>query len=288
MACFEIKTDAVSNADMIKIDEFILSVNIPSSHAVDKRHFNISAIANTTATLTIIGDGYFTDSAGTANLGKTLTCTGTTLGSLDVYLSTGTYYLKISGKYNIKYLSAMDLSNRLSLYEGTLFSDYMTECYFYGFSGVGFPVKISDFSTKRLTRIIVTGKGKGSVVGDLAKFSGNTAMQTIDFRTTGVSGNIATLSDCSNLQLLRLDSSNVNGDIQDLSSCTKLTQLAVNGLSGFSGTLESLLDGLFANGRVSGSIAVAAGLSGVSYNGELIVSTAYKNFNFNSSGWTPA
>lgn len=79
---------------------------------------------------------------------------------------------------------------------------------------------------------------------------------------------------------------NIELDLASFNKCTNLRKIFINGSHLVTGNLNSLLDTLYANGKVSGNVEIVLADTNCTYNGE----TGYinKNFTFSDSGWTPA
>ena len=83
----------------------------------------------------------------------------------------------------------------------------------------------------------------------------------------------------SNLTELRLAANQLlTGNISGLGNLTSLTVLTLNTCKNVSGTLESLLDAMVANGRTSGSMTISLLESSITYNGSVPVSTLTATF----------
>jgi len=79
---------------------------------------------------------------------------------------------------------------------------------------------------------------------------------------------------------------NIELDLASFNKCTKLRKLFINGSHLVTGNLNSLLDTLYANGKVSGNLEVVLADTNCTYNGE--TGTISETFTFSNSGWTPA
>lgn len=76
----------------------------------------------------------------------------------------------------------------------------------------------------------------------------------------------------------------VTGDISSLGHLTNLEVLSINNSKNITGTLESLFDAMYSNGRHSGTITVYAILTNVTYNG--VVPAAAVSVTFTNEGWS--
>lgn len=79
---------------------------------------------------------------------------------------------------------------------------------------------------------------------------------------------------------------NIELDLASFNKCTNLTKIFINGSHLVTGNVNSLLDSLYANGKVSGTVEIVLADTNCTYNGETGIIS--KNFTFSDSGWTPA
>lgn len=172
-----------------------------------------------------------------------------------VYFSTGTYSIFISSYYEI---NGTDLEQDI---DGYSFVNYDKFQYSLGGNNwisdvfFGEEVDLSAFKNASFLQLIPV---KRNLVGDVDDLAGSTSI-------TG----------------LVLDNNNeMKGDIKSLSSCLSLVNLfVVNTKVG--GTLESLANGMYNNGRISGTMNVHAQSSNVTYNGSAITSNMTVTFTAN-------
>jgi hypothetical protein len=78
----------------------------------------------------------------------------------------------------------------------------------------------------------------------------------------------------------------LTGDVVHLGHLTGLTTLTQNTCKNITGTAESLLDAMFANGKTSGTLSLALVESSITYNGSVPVSTL--TVTFTPQGWSVA
>jgi hypothetical protein len=90
--------ESVSDTSLLKLGDFLIHYK----HTTGNVGFIEWCAASQGLTLTIIGDGYFTDATGTANQGKTFTVPPNYIGRRS-YLSNGEYDICVHDKYNLSY-----------------------------------------------------------------------------------------------------------------------------------------------------------------------------------------
>ena len=104
-----------------------------------------------------------------------------------------------------------------------------------------------------------------------------------NFKTNSCIGNISALEGKVYLQDVRLAYTNVSGDITALGKATNLKSLYINNTS-VEGTLESFCQALISAGRTSGTIALRAANSLVTYQGQPI--DGQKTITFTGGSYT--
>lgn len=104
---------------------------------------------------------------------------------------------------------------------------------------------------------------------DLQKFKYCVKLTGIDWTNTAINGGYT-------------------GNVEDLGRCVSLESIRFTFQSSenIRGNLNTMLDALFANGKVSGSLYVYAQNVSVTYNDSAITGTFSKHFDFSSNGWT--
>ena len=78
---------------------------------------------------------------------------------------------------------------------------------------------------------------------------------------------------------------NIELDLASFNKCTKLEKVFINGSHLVTGNVNSLLDSLYANGKVSGTLNIVLENTNCTYNGN--TGLIMKDFTFSDSGWTP-
>lgn len=202
----------------------------------------------------IIGEGFFTDSSLSQNLGKTLTCK--TNEETIIFVSiTKDVELAIMDKYSLfsikTYSSTVDdwsnLSNIHINIKDLAFSKRLKVIHLTLTDTYGDIVNISN--NKSLLNVVLNStnvhgdistlsslsKNKvlelnycTNVHGDIKSFANNTTLTSFQAINTNISGDISAFSNCSNLTNLSIESTGVRGDISRLKTLSNLHSLRVN------------------------------------------------------------
>lgn len=194
----------VNNNTLLKLGEFRIKViDAPSS----KR--TIWLKANKEINLSIIGDGYFLDNAGTNNIGKTLTLGPENMD--EVHFSNGTYEISVTSKYDITEIETKG-SNcivDLSYFNYSKSIKRIVDKYFCITGKV-------DLSNLTLLEELILEKSNTSF--DLSDVESLNSAKTI--MLNNVTGNVKSLYGLNSLNVLSLKNANVSGDIAKLPSST--------------------------------------------------------------------
>lgn len=129
------------------------------------------------------------------------------------------------------------------------------------------------------------------VSGDIAEFvnsyTANYNVGQLNLRNSGFYGSIDSFKDINtNLYGLIIESTAIEGDIKNLAKSIKLANLYSNG-SGIYGTVEELANGMVANGRNNGTLAIYGSDTGVTYNGNHIPADTGVSIRFGTSMENP-
>lgn len=105
----------------------------------------------------------------------------------------------------------------------------------------------------------------------------------IDFAELGYFINLANL-DLTN----SANNVHVNGNIESFGRLLNLSQLKLNYAqkNKVVGSVNKLLDSLYANGKHSGSLYIYSSASAIAYNGSEVVAGFSKHFDFSAGGWS--
>ncbi len=237
----------------------------------------------------IIGDGYFTNESGTENLGKTIAY-GDGLLSLDIYLKGTEFDLYISDKYTM-YLLTTVVPGTSTAWEYTIADgsfDSMTKLQQLNLYRVGaMSIDLKELAESPLVRI-TGGASRFAFKGDVA----NLAKETITLieiygnQDGSLTGNIEAFVVSTALTMFRINYANLSGNIETLGVCVGLTNIGLERSSQVVGTVEGLLDAMFANGRRSGQVTISVKGTSATYNGTVPTSDLVATFS--GSGWTVA
>lgn len=183
----------VNNDNILKLGELRLQLLPVSSPTVDTEGIMLKFSKNTS--VAISGNAYFTDSALSANKGKTVEFTGNIAQLL--YVSNNDGYLSIQDKYDIMVLQASYSKTMLDL-------------------------DLLKFSNK-LEILVCKASGNISILGNFKNIS------TVQIKGDELYGDIKGLKDVTNLEILEIASLNITGDISSLSKLNKCNRIILKG-----------------------------------------------------------
>ena len=218
----------VDNNSILKVGELRLNVQSVSNPTAQTQELNLMFAKDTT--VSIIGNGYFTDSSLSQNNGKTCICKANTTTTL--ILSNGDYELSIPDKYSIIQINCWNAGSCVSM----------------DISDLKYSLSINSIALRN-----------AQVSGDISALSNLTALWNISIRTANISGDISALSNLTALATLNLQGTQVSGDISALSNLTKLTSFTVANMSGDISTLSNVnaTDVHINQSSLTGDLAVA-------------------------------
>lgn len=200
----------VDNNSLLRVGEIRFSISAVSNPTSESQKLIITY--NTNSSLEIIGNGYFTDSTLSQNLGKSLNVNP---GANTVYVSNGNFSLIAKNKYKIE-----------SIIIGSAYSfsiDDLKWSMLYNISANYTNTEGSISSIKDITRLESIELSYTKVVGDIADVSKLTGLQTLSLICDGVTGNLSSLQNFRNLTLLRLK--NISGDVSSLNGNENITDI---------------------------------------------------------------
>ena len=286
MDCLVTKLKGVVNDTSLKaIGEFRIRVNRTSSPTSKTQGFTFNF--NKDVPIKIIGDGYFTDKALTANNGKTMNITANT--TTNVYVSNGDFEIAVTDKYSLvefmfyptdesnitasemknRYLNLDDLKFATSLNRIVL-SNTQVSGDISSLSGLHSLTEIRLSNTQvsgdisalsNLTSLRYIDMSNTQVSGDISALSGLTALTNISLPNTQVSGDISSLSGLILLNTISLTNTQVSGDISALSKLTALNKIVLYNVQGNLSSLNNLtkLEYLsLRNSKITGDLATIA------------------------------
>ena len=232
----------VNDNSLLKLGEIrIKKEKVSSSWNTCTQGFRLCFNENTT--ISIIGNGYFTDLNGTADKGKTLYFTKDV--QQNVYVSNDDMEISIPNKYALTYLNLRQPEN-VSVNENT--NDQKSKSIVGG---------LENLKYSPLTRISAANT---SITGDISALSGK-SLTVASFSYTAVTGDISVFNGM-NLEALELQSTEVTGDLSNLVSSTNMKYLIIAD-SNIYGDISNLKDmaaliGCLMPENVSGDISTLA------------------------------
>lgn len=257
----------VDNNNLYRIGELRIKFSKVTSPTDKSQGISVSFIKDTK--LEILGDGYFTDQALSANKGKTIIVPANILTK--VYVSNSDLYLCIMDKYALNSLSFTPLLDDTTGYyaknkelnlEELKYSTRILKLIIYDSKAYG------DISSlKNLTNLSYVRMNSTDISGDISSLKNLTKLTYLDLGFTNISGNISTLSNMTNLTYLGADSTAISGDVSSLERLVKIKFLMLNkvNLSGDISALGGMTSCiyLYVNG-VSGNVSSLSRLAKVS------------------------
>lgn len=199
---------SVDNKELLKIGELRININKSSNPSGSNREITIGV--RSSATLEIVGDGYFTDKTLAQNNGKTKVING---NNNTIYVSNDVKKLSIISKHDIKSLALKGNISEMQLID------------------LKYCKLINSLSINNSTLIT----GDIEILKEIPNFSDILA------EYSGISGDIASLKDKINIVRLRVSNTLVGGDISNLSKLTSLTSLSLGNINvSVTGDLNSL------------------------------------------------
>lgn len=275
--------DAVTDDTLLKLGEVKFHAEC-SDNSVGVWYLVKDAIQNPGGAR-IIGDGYFTNSSGSENYGKSVEFQeGNNV--LQFYTKGTSFDLYLSNKYNLTLIRTV-LPDTSAGWSYTLVdggfngSSKLGTVALYRTSGQN--VNLSEFADSPLLSIVCSSL-TSPFYGDVSNLAKDT-LQTIDITGDALYGDISSFINLTNLNTLKFNFSKVSGDISSAATCVALTNLSLEN-SNVSGSVESLLDAMYANGRRSGQFTINVKGTSATYNGN--VPTADLVATFGDSGWSVA
>ena len=207
MDCLVTKLKGTVNDDSL---EFLGSLSIKKtkySESWDKSACSFRIMSDKEITLHIIGNGNFTDSTGTENLGKDY---NVPMSETDIYVSNDDMIINISDKYS---LIELHLSPYNANKEGLLSKSV---------------VRGLD-SLKYCKKLKTLNLANSSTSGDIEALKDLTELTTLNLtECKSISGNISYLNNLLNLRYLYLTGSGATGDFDSLTNLTELVILWLN------------------------------------------------------------
>lgn len=232
----------VDNNSLKKMNEFRIRVEKITSPNSNTQGFSFQFSKETT--LSIIGDGYFTDENLSENKGKNLIVPAQDGNNTTViYLSNGTYELSIPDKFALtrlysspKYFDGPSEKSHCSLDIDEL--KYVNNMLGLSLANIKATGDISSLSNK--VKMDALRLDNVDVSGDIDSLSNLTELRYLHSYNAKISGNISSISKLKLLYQAYLQLENVTGNISVFSSMSNLTLISMYNLSGDISSLNSL------------------------------------------------
>jgi hypothetical protein len=261
--------ESVTDSSLLKIGELLIKKKTNTVTSI-----NMQAVNG--VTVTIRGNGYFTDSTGTSNLGKTASVT---IDNTRMYLSPGEYELVVSNKYDLKRIETSDTKLSFDTEEllgcSNIFVLMLPACDITGdieytpqaieylsYNDTKVTGDISALSDKNPRNVNL---GKTDIAGDISSLSGLGRLQSITVSETNIQGNINVFSDMATVKDISIGRSNVTGDVSSIENLSLTSFSAINNnitgnLSSFSG-MSALVNLTVEGTSVTGNLSSIASLT---------------------------
>lgn len=215
----------VDNNSLKKLNEFRIRVTKITSPDSNTQGFSVQFSKETT--LSIIGDGYFTDENLSANKGKSLIVPAQDGNNITtIYLSNGTYEVSIPDKFAL---------TRLSSSPKGVFSSEKKH----------FSLDIDEL--KYVNSMLSLSLYNIKATGDISSLSNKVKMNELRLCNVDIYGNIDSLSNLTELRTLMSFSSKISGNISSISKL-KLSEVYLN--------LENLTGDISAFSSMSNLISI--------------------------------
>ena len=257
----------VNDASLLKLGELRFSVSKIAEPTADTQKMMIQFTA--AQTLSIVGDGYFTDATLAENRGKNLNCPANTL--VTYYLSNGDYEVSIPDKYTLWRFDVAGVNNisKKHLHLDTLGClKWCTALQYLNLNHADVSGTLEDLEfASKLTHVALSDT---DVTGDIAVLAMKTNLENFYAAETPVGGSIAVFKNLPNMRNISFKSNKeITGDISAFSGLTGLFNISIADTS-VTGSLKSLagltkLIGLNLSGsRITGNLNSLSSLTSLS------------------------
>lgn len=244
--------------------------------------------ATDTADLRIVGQAQFTNSDGTADNGKTMSLPTNSIQNYIYVKATDTFYLyfgnrKIYTRFTISTNTNSSWEFDLGDMDFTYCDNLKTiEAYRVKETNVNFAELMNcPIENLRASAPI------GAFYGDIRYIAEHdNTLKNLDIRGNPdmpVYGSIDYFYNADKINTFYTINTELEGDVSSFSHSTSAVNIGLSN-SNVSGTLESLFDGMYSNGRHSGSVTANIAKTNATYNG--VTPTGNIVATFTNDGWT--
>lgn len=279
--------DSVSDESMTRIGE--LKVKFTPGAEVCRVVISKTA-SNVAGSARIVGNAVFTSSDGTANLGTSVDYPTDTI-EFSLYIKgTGDFFVFFGEKYKmVAFTISADTPND--------WIPSFEDCDFYAcdnmkvlrlYRGRQQTLNLESLKTLPLETLLGSTASPGPFYGDVSMIASE-AIKTLELVSGNelkVTGNIESFKDSDLLTSFVLLDTNCHGDISTLGKLTSATRILFTNAPNIEGEVTDLLDNLFANGKVSGTVTIRIAGTFATYNGQSRLTDI--SATFTSSGWSVA
>lgn len=204
----------VSDTSILKLGEVRLvvkKVDIPSKD-INK----ISLVYSSNETVSILGDGNFTNDSLVEDKGKTANLNANEL--INLFFSNVDCELSLPNKYNLLKVSVFNPNSYFDL-DSVKYSKNLNTLFFTNAKNVTGNIS----SLKDLHSITYLGLQNSSITGNISNLKDLIGMTNIYINDTLISGDLSSLSNMSNLKILSIKNSLISGDLSSLKNLSQLS-----------------------------------------------------------------
>ena len=247
MKCLITKlTGSVQSDSLMKIGE--MRINVTKVEVPTSTTQKITLTFSKDAVVSIVGNGYFTDSNLSQNNGKSMSFTVSE--QKDIYVSNGDFEISIADKYSLTYVrmaSGMYISDIGDL----KYSKGLQRLYLSQKSGGDLSALEDKLS------LITLYCNNSAITGDLSSLSNCTKLMNIYCNNSAITGDLSSLKEMSNLTELLCQDTKIKGDLSSLTKMSNLVTLHCS--TAVSGAIDSLKSNSLQQiwvGRCTGNLAM--------------------------------
>lgn len=228
--------EAITDAYLPRLNEVFFKLKRTTNPTgITALHFELVSAS----TFEIKGTGYFTNAAGTENLGKSI---DKPLGEVELFVTADTTIVSCLNKHAIGVIGGSNVTTKNLTTSATGSVSLAPLCCYNDISDFGYMSNLAKINAdyQQLSgdiSILATLPKLGTlnipksvnVFGDISVFTGRAVYIAITLTNTAVSGDIASFSNLINLNTLYLDGTDVSGDISTIGTLVKMRWMKLSG-----------------------------------------------------------
>lgn len=240
--CLVTKLKAVvNNPDLLKIGEFRIHVSSIANPTTNTQGIQIG-LSDTVEAYIINGEGHFTDSTLTQDLGQHITMQ---LGTNNYYVSNGDFDISIMNREKINrfmFMEAFSTNHRHMSFDVGLMN-IMSNLTFVNVSNSGVYGRIEEGLKNKTALERFYASSCSSLAGDLSAFSNNDYIKHLYLNGTNVTGTLESIGACT--ALINIDfteNSGISGNIGALGNAVNMTSISMNNCRQVGGDIIGIKD----------------------------------------------